>query len=377
MYNDRMVRALVISSVLVACGGGQSTNVVPVKRPVVAKAPLKPAETELDREAKRREAARAIVPERSQCLPPILRKSTGPRLELAAFNGEPIACAIDTDNERLLGPIACWKIDLATGELRYREPAPLPGVGFSVLLDDRCARGFCIPASSDIPESKIARVAYDLEGARVAVLAADEIHVFDTKSRTRIGGFKVTGNGGVDGEAVAVHFVGDTVLAVGGVKKTSTPGGVWAFKTDGTRLGAIQTPEGKPASTVNGSLLLLDKGRIAIAEQGFLSVIVYEIEGGKRTRMTRTVPRSPCTPGETTAFWEDDDDVTLGEKCQAYVDKTFAPMIGATGIAGAKNWLVALRGTRVGTLAIIDSSLVEKRAIDLAWCETDAKSKGE
>lgn len=335
------------------------------------------AETETDREAKRLKAAREIVPERSQCLPPIMRKSSGPRLELAVIGKEPIACAIDTDRERLLGPIACFKLDLVSGALQYREPAPLPGVGFSVLPDGRCVRGYCLPSSSAIPASTIARIAYDLEGARVAVLVGGEMHLFDTKSRKRIGGFAVGGKGGVEGELVAVHFVGETIFVASGTKQTPTPGAVWVFKSDGTSLGAIQTPENTPASTVNGALLVLDGTRVAVAEQGWASVIVYEVDSGKRTRTTRALPRSPCTSEQTKAFWEDDDDVTIDEPCQAYVDKMFAPLIGASGVAGSKNWLVALRGSRSGTLAIVDGSLTEKRVIDLPWCESNAKPNAE
>ena len=47
--------------------------------------------------------------------------------------------------------------------------------------------------------------------------------------------------------------------------------------------------------------------------------------------------------------------------------------MGATAVAGSKNFLVLLRGPRLGELAVIDSkTLAEKKAIKLPWCEGGA-----
>src|SRR5205807_8706091 len=122
------------------------------------------------REKKRRALAAAIVPEGSPCLPAALKDDNAPRLELAAVKGEAVICAIDGDRTRLLGPVGCWKIDLKEGKLAYQEPAPLPGRGLDVQIDDRCARGFCLPKEAKPPTTKVAHIAWNLDGTKVAVL---------------------------------------------------------------------------------------------------------------------------------------------------------------------------------------------------------------
>src|SRR5258705_8678055 len=105
-----MIACLSASLALYACGGGGKTK-GPTK-PIVKKgSDEKPApkdETEEDREKKRHDAALAIVPANSACLPTALKESGAPQLQLAAIDNEPRVCAIDIDNARLLGPVACW-----------------------------------------------------------------------------------------------------------------------------------------------------------------------------------------------------------------------------------------------------------------------------
>jgi hypothetical protein len=50
--------------------------------------------------------------------------------------------------------------------------------------------------------------------------------------------------------------------------------------------------------------------------------------------------------------------------------KASGHLMGATAVAGAKNFLVLLRGDRLGELGVLDAkSLAEKKAIKLPWCE--------
>ena len=44
-------------------------------------------------------------------------------------------------------------------------------------------------------------------------------------------------------------------------------------------------------------------------------------------------------------------------------------MIGATAVKGAKNFLVLLRGDRLGELGVLDAkSLAENKALKMPWC---------
>src|SRR5512138_1193343 len=93
------------------CGGGGSGK--GAQKPIVKKGsaekPQPPPETEEDREKKRHEAALAIVPDGSTCLPAKLKESDAPQLQLAAIDGQPRVCAVDVDKSRLLGTVGCWQ----------------------------------------------------------------------------------------------------------------------------------------------------------------------------------------------------------------------------------------------------------------------------
>ena len=95
---------------LLACGGETKKPVKKPKADKVVEAPKE--ETEEDRANKRLAKAQEIVPEGSNCLPTAIKEEGGPRLELAAAGADAILCAVDTQQDRLLGPVGCWKIDL-------------------------------------------------------------------------------------------------------------------------------------------------------------------------------------------------------------------------------------------------------------------------
>jgi hypothetical protein len=350
----------VVPSLLAAChtSGGPPPK-APNNKPVVTE-PAPVVETEADREAKRLAAVHAIVPPGTTCLPAALNSKFGPRLELAAVENDAILCAHDTTRDRLLGPVACWKIDLGSGGLTYREPAPLPGIGFMARIEERCVRGFCLPKDDDVPADKVAHLSYSLDGSKVAMLTGEQIALFDSTTREREGGFTIKGIGKV----AALHSLGDTLFVEAGDAKKR---GVYMFKTDGTRLGAIDGPDGA-LDVINGSFSLLDQSRVAIAEQGFTALTVLDIETGKKTRIARALPKSPCSADETAAYWAGGDDVP--DKCSKHMVKTFDHLVGATAVAGARNLLVVLRNGRLGDLAVLDAAnLAEKKSIALEWCE--------
>ena len=356
---------LILPIALLACGGDDKKK---VKAPKVTKSNKKPpppkSETEEDREARRQKAAHGIVPEGSSCLPASLKAPGAPRLALAAIGSDAVVCAIDTDTERLLGPIACWKVDLASGELAYQPGKPLPGRGFKVSLDGSCARGYCVPGEV---KGDTAHIAWSASG-KVVVVAGEEAHVFDGESKEHQAKFSVRGDKGVTNEPAGVHWVGESIFVEG--KDDGPYAAVWVFKSDGTPVGPIQGIGGKdpkPLSTYGGSFSLLDKSRVAIAEQGFSTVTIYESDTGKRAKLVRKLGKAPCKTAELDAFWHDQD---VPAKCKDYMSKNFGHLVGAEAVAGSKNFLVLLRGARAGELAVLDSkTLAEKKSIKLPWCE--------
>lgn len=341
--------------------------VVEVKKP-----PPPPAPTEEDRERKRRAEATAIIPDGSSCLPAELKNPNAPRLELAAIGSDAVVCAIDQERTRLLGPVACWSIEVAgahPGALTYQAAAPLPGRGISVLLDDRCARGYCLPKDAAAPADPVAQIAWNLDGSKVAVLAGDAVHIFDASTRAHESSFPIRGDKGVTGGPSALHWNGDA-LFVEASDGAASP--VWVFRPDGTPLGAIEALGGKektPLSTRNGSFVLLDKARVGLSEQGFSTLTIYEIDTGKRSKLVRKVPASPCKKDELEALWKDPN-APAAPKCKDFVSKNYAHLVGADAVAGTKNLLVLLRGPRLGELAVIDAkTLAERKTIKMPWCD--------
>ncbi len=372
----RMVRhlrifvwVLVPLGFVASCGGG---NKKPYKDPIDLKDDDKPTpsapETEEDREKKREEAARKLVPEGSNCLPLALKGDSAPRLEIAAINSEAVVCAVDGERDRLLGTVACWQVNVKTGDLTYQKPSPIPGRGFSVQLDDRCARGYCLPKDAKA-DAKIAHMAWNPDGTKVAVNVGDEIHLFDAASKARESSFPIRGDKGVTGDPLRLYWVGDSIF-VEASDGGSAP--VWVFKAaDGAQMGPLEGigKGAKPLSTQGGSFLVLDPGRVAVAEQGFTSVVTYEVGTGKRAKFVRKLPKTPCKADETEAYWSDNTD-KVPAKCKDHMTKHFAHLIGADAFAGTKNMLVLLRGERLGDLAVMNpKTLAESSAIRMPWCE--------
>src|SRR5262245_42335341 len=286
-------------------GGGKKTPKDPELKDGAAKEPPPPPETEEDREKKRLSAAKQIVPEGTNCLPAVLKGSGAPRLELAALDGEAVVCAIDTEADRLLGPIACWKVDVGTGDLEYQKPRPIPGRGFTVKLDERCARGYCLP-KDEKAEAKTAHIAWSLDGSKVAVNVDDKIHLYDASSKARESSFSIRGDKGVSNDPIRLYWVGDSIFVEASDGAAFTP--VWVFKAaDGQQMGPLEAigKNAKPLSTHGGSFVILDDTRVGVSEQGFSSVITYEVASGKRAKLVRKLPKSPCKADEAEAFWAD------------------------------------------------------------------------
>ena len=380
-WHPATIVRILVPVALWACGGGNKQTAATKPSPVdEVKQTLPVAATEEDREKKRHEEALAIVPAGSTCLPASLHNLNAPRLELAAIGSDAVVCAVDQERTRLLGPVACWTVEIKDaarmGALSYQAATPIPGRGFSVMIDDGCARGFCVPKDARLPTDPVAQIAWNVDGTKVAVLAAETVHVFDAASKQHEMSFPIRGDKGVTSEPTAVHWNGDAIF-VEASDGTTAP--VYVFKPDGTPVGPIEALGGKDKtalSTRNGSFILLDKTRVAISEQGMSTLTIYEIDSGKRTKLVRKVPASPCKKDELEALWR--DPAAAGSaKCKDFVAKNFAHLVGADAVAGSKNLLVMLRGPRLGELAVIDAkTLAERKSIKLPWCDGGGSAAG-
>jgi len=366
--------------VLVACGGSKKGPAQPEHD--VATTPPPHKETEEDRAKKRHDAAVAIVPDGSTCLPSALKADNAPRLELAGEGADAVLCAVDTDASRLLGTVGCWKIDLKnidtktnTVGLVYDDMKPLPGHDVDVLLAGKCARGYCLPDKAKT-DGNVAHMSWSLDGSKVAVLVGDDVHIFDAAAKSHTATFSTKVDKGPSTTPAAVYYAGDAIFVEGRDDSTDA---VWGFKEDGTLIGAIMPLGGKadaPQSIVKGSFSIIDPSHVALADHGMDTLTIYEVATGKRTKSVRKQGKLPCKPTEIDTYWKGGDKVT--DKCRTALDKASGPLVGATAVMGKSNLLVVLRGERLGELAIMDpKSLTEtKKAFRLPWCEGGGDAGG-
>jgi hypothetical protein len=130
-------------------------------------------------------------------------------------------------------------------------------------------------------------------------------------------------------------------------------------------------------STRGGAFVVLDKKRVGIAEQGFTSLTIYEVDTGKRSKLVRKLPKSPCKAEEADAYWIDAMD-KVGAKCKEHMTKTFGHFIGVDVMAGTKSFVTVLRDSRVGELVLLDNkTLAESRTVKLPWCDTSSPDEVE
>ena len=298
----------------------------------------------------------------------------GPKVNLAAIESAAVVCAVDIDESRLLGPVGCWSVDLATGTLTSKAAAPLPGHALPVNLDDRCARGYCLPKDALLPADAVAHMVWNPELTKVAVLTGDKIHVFDAPSKAHESTFSIRGDKGAVGEPTALHWNASTLFVEA---SDGTSSGVWAFGVDGAAQGALEPLGGKdkaPLSTHNGSFVVLGDSRVGISEQGMSALTTYETDSGKRARLVRKVAGAGCKKAELDGYWKDPS-TAISTKCKDFIAKNYAHLVGADVVAG-KNLLVLLRGPRLGELAVLDAkSLAELRAIKMPWCDAGGADK--
>ena len=369
-------RAFPVLVLAAACGGGSKKAVTRPSADTETAHEAPPPETEEDRAKKRHELAVAIIPEGSSCLPASLKDDNAPKLEVAAVDKEIDVCAVDTDRTRLLGPVGCWKVAL-DGTLTYEAPKPLPGRNLDVRLDGRCARGFCLPNDTKLDGAKVAHIAWNLDGSKVAVLVGDEVHLFDASSQAHESSFSIRGDKAVTDDPIGVSFVGDMIFVEGADQGPFSA--VWQFKTDGTPVGplvGIGNKDGKPMSTWHGSFTVLDPQHVGIAERGFTTFTTWDIDTGSRKKAVRKVAKPNCKPEEIETYWNDGDKVT--DRCRDSMTKLYGAYEGADAFMGSKSLVLLMRGDRLGELVAVDpKSLAEKKVIKLPWCEAGGQTTAD
>jgi hypothetical protein len=375
------VLALVVGSSLVACGGDSSKK--DPKKPAATKTTKKKKvitvkkETEEDRAGKREAAAEELAASGSTCLPTSLKDpSSKLTLELGAVGSEAIVCAMDTDSERLLGAAGCWTINLSSSGLVFRDRNAIPGRGYHAAVHGGCVRGYCLPKDQEAGDK--AMIAWSLDGKQAAVLAGEQVHLFDAESKELSKSVALRdgahGDKALPGEATGLWFVGDTLFLQGGEAGKAS---IWMYKADGSAAGPL-LGLGKgnpPVEMSHGSFSVLDKDRVAVAERGFSTLTIFEVETGKRSKLVRKVSAGPCRSAQVESFFSAEPG-EIPAKCLTHLKKTYAHFMGTTMVAGSKNFLGALSGDRVGELAVIDSkNLSEKRSINLPWCDAAAAAE--
>lgn len=376
----RFAWALVVGTSLVACGGGSAKK--ETKKPVAkkttkdkgGKSPTKKPMTEEDRAKKREEAAQKLVAADSSCLPPVLKDPESKlSLELGAVGSEAILCAMDHDDDRLLGAVGCWTVDLQASGLKFRDRNAIPGRGYHAKIEHGCVRGYCLPKDGDAPTGP-ALISWSLDGAQVAVAAGDQVHLFDAASKELAKSFSfhdpAQGDKAMPGAPKAMWFLGEHLFFHGGEAGATS---IWTYKTDGSASGQLMGlgKGNEPVAMSFGSFSLLDKERVAVSERGLSTLTIFEIGPGKRSKLVRKISAGPCRSNQVEAFFSSEAPAELPAKCSAHLKKTFSDFMGTTIVAGSKNFLAALSGERLGELAVIDSkNLSEKRSIKLPWCES-------
>jgi len=128
-----------------------------------------------------------------------------------------------------------------------------------VLLDDHCARGFCLPADAKIPADAVALMAWNLESTKVAVLVGDDLHIFNAQSKAHETGFSIRGDKGVTGDPTEIDWNGEAIFIQANDGAASP---VFVFKPEGIPVGPIEVLGGKDKavlSTRNGSLRISEK----------------------------------------------------------------------------------------------------------------------
>jgi hypothetical protein len=365
--------ALLLSSVALSstgCGGSSkkgSTTAAKKKKAAGKKAEEK-AMTEADFAAERAKASKQIVAEGSTCLPnEKLDWQVSVQGDTEAFH----LCAIDTDPARALGVVACWNINRESNALEPIAAEPSPGQSFVAKADLGCIRGYCPPTK--LEDGATGHIAWSTDGKHAAVLTGDTLHIFDADKKP-IKEIKVA-DSALAGKAVAgtpagLAFVGDVAFVVGSDSKPTA--GVWMFKTDGTAVGPVMSPNPKekaPLSIHAGSLSVLDKDHVGVSESGLSTLTVVEASTGKKSRMVRKLPKLACKPAELTSFFAADG--KEGDKCKASAEPAFSSYIGANMFMTKKKSIVAsLRGSRRLDLSVLDSkTLAEKTVITLTGCK--------
>ena len=203
---------------------------------------------------------------------------------------------------------------------------------------------------------------WSFDSSKVAVLAGDNVHIFDAHDQGARIHVLDPRRQGRDQRADRDRLERRRDLHPGARRRRPRRSG--CSRPTARRSGPIEALGAKDKSllsTRNGSFMLLDKNRVAVSEQGFSAMTIYEIDSGKRSKLVRKLPAGPCKKDELDATWKDSA-ATVAPKCKEYIEKTFSHLIGADVVAGAKSLLVccAVPGSVSSAAALDPKTLAEK-----------------
>jgi len=301
----------------------------------------------------------------------------GASFDLGLVGGAPVVCTIDSSDD-LKGVLACWDVDATTGALHSRAAAPLPGHSLWLKHSKACAQGFCAPNKPKDEDDPQVVMATSTDGGHVALMVVTQsdqaMLVFDAKTKKLQKTIPMMGDGFPDNTQVGytvgeIAFVGHDIYTLGAAAGPFQ--GVWAFKDDGTRVGAITTvanprTEDERNDVLNidgGGMTVLDDHRVGLEGSSLTTLTI--VGDGPRVDLARKVSRGPCKDAD----FEPGADPK--KKCAKHLRKYFTPYNGVAMIALPDgHYLGALRGDLLGTLAIFDGKkLKEKKRVKLAMCK--------
>jgi hypothetical protein len=202
------------------------------------------------------------------------------------------------------------------------------------------------------------------------VLAGDDMHVFDAKTKQHQTSFSIRGDKAVTGDPNSLWYVADQIFVEGAEGPASS---VWQFKEDGTKTGpliGVGTKDGKPISIWRGGVSVLEPTLLGLSERGFETFHTLEVATGARAKLVRKIGKLACKPDEIEAYWHEGDKVS--DKCKEGLVQAYGTLTGASAVSGSKSFVVLMRGSRLGQLALLDKRTLaenEKKVIKMPWCE--------
>jgi hypothetical protein len=160
-------------------------------------------------------------------------------------------------------------------------------------------------------------------------------------------------------------YSGDTLFVVG--TDAGPFSGVWVFKENGDRVGAISS-DAEPFNIFGGGYGILGSNEVAVADAGLQDMIV--VSGGNAAKRTikRSVSYLPCTTEQFNQWIIGNDDQTGA--CKRVLDTRYEPYADISPVQlPSGDIITTLSGPAQGYVAVLDpANLKEMRRLTLARC---------